>query len=273
VRLKIINTAFLLTALGLGLALTGCGKREKARIEIDFTTAAEWRYLLGVDIYGTPQDSGQYFSGSLRAHLHGKAGDRHTGPLQAELRDVHLIAPFMPEDERGDVERRLNDLRVSLTENGISLSDTDGIPGVLSGGWDILRSPARVIPALPNAEMAVGQSWEREQRFPLSIPHGEADALLYQLYTLDSLYKTQTGTPVAAISWVFTYRVATLEDKTAGTEARNQRKYPLSGSGRGHAILDLNRKKLIKSQATFQVTHSNVSGSEINEVVHFEMVE
>jgi hypothetical protein len=153
------------------------------------------------------------------------------------------------------------------------MSDTSGIPGVLSGGWDILRSPARVIPAMPNAEMAVGSSWEREQRFPISIPKGEADALLYQLYTLDSLYKTPAGIPVAAISWVFTYRVSTLEDQSDSKEARNPRKHPLSGSGRGTALLDLNRKKLIKSQATFQVTHSNISGAEINEVVHFEMLE
>jgi hypothetical protein len=262
----IINTAILLTALVF--MLSGCGRRERARIEIDFSNAAEWRYLLAVDISGTPQDSGQYFSGSLRAYVQGLPGEPGAGPLRAGLSGVHLIAPFMAEEERSDVERRLSELKVSVSEDGVTLSDTKGIPGILSGGWDIMRSPARVIPAMPNAEMAVGSSWEREQRFPLTIPQGEADGLLYQLYTLDSLFKTPAGVPIAAISWVFTYRVAMLEEGSGSL-----RKHPLSGSGRGTAHLDLNRKKLVKSQAVFQVTHSNVSGVDINEVVHFEMVE
>ncbi|MCL2183325.1 MAG: hypothetical protein FWB85_07640 [Chitinispirillia bacterium] len=263
---RIINTAVLLAALAFGLS--GCGQRERARIEIDFSKASEWRYLLAVDISGTPQDSAKYFSGSLRAYLQGQPGQPGAGPLQANLADVHLIAPFMAEDERSDVERRLNNLRVMVSEDGVTLSDTAGIPGVFSGAWDIMRSPARVIPAMPNADMAVGSSWEREQRFPLTIPQGEADGLLYQLYTLDSLFKTPEGFPVAAISWVFTYRVAMLEDGSGSL-----RKHPLSGSGRGTAKLDLNRKKLLQSQAAFQVTHSNMTGLDINEVVHFEMVE
>jgi hypothetical protein len=267
--------------------LSGCGKRERARIEIDFSNAAEWKYMLGVDIYGTPlgADSGEYFSGSLRAYLQGLPGEAGVGPLRCGLTDVKLIAPFLPEDERSDVERRLSELRVAVSENGVALSDTAGIPGVFSSGWDILRSPARVIPAVPNADMVVGSSWEREQRFPLDIPQGRADALMYQLYTLDSLYKTPAGVPVAALSWVFTYRVAMTEEAQAAQAAQqeaqqaaeavkgSQRKYPLAGSGRGSAILDLNRKKLVKSQAAFQVTHSSVSGMDINEVVHFEMVE
>jgi len=270
-RLTVI-AAVVLAACVLWLA--GCGGRERARIEIDFSNAAEWRYMLGVDISGTPQgaDSGQYFSGSLRAYLQGLPGEAGEGPLRCGLTDVTLVAPFLPEEERGEIQRRLSDVRVAVSENGVALSDTTGIPGLLSGGWDIMRSPARVIPAMPNAEMAVGSSWEREQRFPLTIPQGKAEGLLYQLYTLDSLYKTPEGVPAAAVSWVFTYRVA-LNENTAEDRARGQPRFPLAGSGRGAAVLDLKRKKLVKSQATFQVTHSSVAGSEINEVVHFEIIE
>jgi len=268
-----VKPAIILAALSL--LVVGCGSRERARIEIDFSNAAEWRYLLGVDIYGTPQgaDSGQYFSGSLRAYLQGLPGEAGEGPLRCGLTDVTLIAPFLPEEERSEIERRLSEVRVAVSENGVALSDTTGIPGLLSGGWDIMRSPARVIPAMPNADMAVGSSWEREQRFPLTIPQGKAEGLLYQLYVLDSLYKTPEGVPVAAVSWVFTYRVA-LSEEAPDEKARGQRnRYPLAGSGRGSAVLDLSRKKLVKSQATFQVSHSGVSGTEINEVVHFEIIE
>ena len=264
----IIKAAVLLTALIL--ALSGCGPRERALIEIDFADAAEWRYLFGVDIYGEPfgTDSGRNFAGSLRAYLCGLPSEAG-GTLRAGLEDVIFIATFLPEEERGEIERRLSALQVTASEEGIVLSDTAGMPGVLSGAWDILRSPARVIPALPNTEMTVGSSWEREQRFPITIPQGEADGLLYQLYTLDSLFKTPMGVPVATISWVFTYRVAMLEE---GASA-GQRKHPLAGSGRGTALLDLSRKKLLKSNATFQVTHSGITGMDINEIVHFEMME
>ncbi|MCL2218871.1 MAG: hypothetical protein FWC23_03350 [Chitinispirillia bacterium] len=266
---RIINAAILFSVLALGFA--GCGHKESARIEIDFSNAADWRYQLAVAIDGTPQDSAEFFSGSLRAYLKGLPGEQSSGPLRAGLTDVHLIAPFMPEAERGEVERRLAALEISVSESGVTLSDTNGLPGVLSGGWDIMRSPARVIPAMPNAEMVVGASWEREQRFPIAVPQGEADGLLYQLYTLDSLYKTNAGIPVAAISWEFSYRVA-VSDDTSGSREQHLR-HPLQGSGRGFAELDLQRKMLLRSQATFQVTHSNASGRNINEVVHFEMVE
>jgi hypothetical protein len=268
---KINGMAVFAAALAFFVA-GGCARREKARIEIDFSKAAEWRYMLGADIYGasTVADTGQYFSGSLRAYLQGLPGSAETGPLRCGFADVNLIASFLTEEERSDMVRRLSELRVTVSENGVTLSDTVGIPGVISGGWDILRAPARVIPAMPNADMSVGSSWEREQRFPLYIPNGEAEGLMYQLYTLDSLYRNDAGIRVAAISWVFSYRVATKEDKDEG---QRKRMYPLSGSGRGNAELDLARKKLIKSQATFQVTHSGMTGMEINEVAHFEILE
>ena len=266
------SVGWAVVAVALAFITAGCGGREKARIEIDFSKAAEWRYMLGADVYGTPTtaDSGQYFSGSLRAYLQGLPGEAGVGPLRCGFTDVNLVAPFLSEDERGDIVRRLSELRVAVSENGVTLSDTSGIPGVMSGGWDIIRSPARVIPAMPNADMAVGSSWEREQRFPLSIPNGEAEGLMYQLYTLDSLYRNDSGIRVAAISWVFSYRVATKENNDEG---RRKLMYPLSGSGRGSAELDLARKKLVKSQATFQVTQSGVTGMEINEVAHFEILE
>ncbi|MDR2693006.1 MAG: hypothetical protein LBB74_02180 [Chitinispirillales bacterium] len=254
------------------LAVAGCGRREKARIELDFSKAAEWRYMIGADIYGasTAADTGQYFSGSFRAYLQGLPGNAEDGPLRCGFTDVNLIASFLSEEERSDLVRRISELRVSVSENGVTLSDTAGIPGVMSGGWDILRAPARVIPAMPNADMTVGSSWEREQRFPLSVTKGEAEGHMYQLYTLDSLFRNDAGVRVAAISWVFSYRVATKEEKDEGPR---KRMYPLSGSGRGNAELDVARKKLIKSQATFQVTHSGMTGMEINEVAHFEVLE
>ncbi|GBU21517.1 hypothetical protein R80B4_01410 [Fibrobacteres bacterium R8-0-B4] len=254
------------------LAAAGCGRREKVRVEVDFSNAADWRYMLGADVYGTPtaSDSGQYFSGSLRAYLQGLPGEAGVGPLRCGFSDVNLIAPFLSEAERADLVRRLSDLRVAVSENGVTLSDTAGIPGVLSGGWDILRAPARVIPAMPNADMTVGSSWEREQRFPISIPNGEAEGLMYQLYLLDSIYRNDSGIRVAAISWTFTYRVAVKEKADDG---KLKILYPLMGSGRGNAELDIARKKLVKSQATFQVTQSGKTGVEINEVAHFEIVE
>jgi hypothetical protein len=271
VQSKIINSVVVLTALALTLA--GCGQRERARIEIDFSNAGQWRYMLAVDIHGTSQNPDEEdFRGSLRAFLNGMPGEVGVAPLQAGFSDVNLSATFLPEEEQTEIQRRLSDLRVMVSENGVTFSDTFGIPGVLSGGWDIIRSPARVIPAMPNAEMAVGQSWEREQRFPIAIPQGEADGLMYQLYTLDSLFKTPEGVPIAAISWVFTYRVAMQEERSESGE-RGQRRHPLSGSGRGQAHLDLSRKKLIESKATFQVTYSSIGGAEINEEVHFQLVE
>jgi len=254
------------------LFVFGCNSSEKALLEIDFSSAAEWKYLFGANIYGTseaaPADSQKAYSGSLRAYFQGLPGEAGPGKARFGLKDITVIAPFFSEQELEDIRNRLSELTVSVSENSVSLSDTIGIPGVMSGGWDIMRCITRVMPVMPNAEMRVGTSWDREQRFPMTVDQGKADGLLYQLFTLDSLYKIEGGASAAAISWVFTYRVS-LVDEMASTS----RKYPLSGSGRGTAVLDLSKKKLINSKATFEVTHSQTSTTALDEVVHFEMIE
>jgi len=271
---KFLKSGFL--SAMLMFFIYGCGSNEKVFLAIDYSGSAEWQYLLGADIYGTAteygSDSVQTFSGSLRTYLHGLSPEDGTGSSTNEvsfgLKDVTFMAPFLPEEEREDIYNRLSVMRIFVSENnGISLSDTVGMPGVLSGGWDIMRSVARVMPALPNAHMAVKSSWEREQRFPLNTPNGHGDVLLYQFFTLDSVYNNR-GVQEAALSWAFNYRVA-----LAGDGASSARKYPLSGSGRGNAVLDVKQKKLLKSKATFQVTHSQNANVELNEIVHLEVVE
>jgi len=269
---KFLKYGFLSTVMAF--FIYGCGSGEKVFLEIDYSGSAEWQYLLGADIYGTAaepdNDSVQTFSGSLRAYLHGLnlTGETDSPAVSFGLRDVTFIAPFLPEDEREDIHNRLSEMRVIISENnGISLSDTLGMPGVLSGGWDIMRSVARVMPALPNAHMAVKSSWEREQRFPLTTPTGQGDVLLYQFFTLDSVYFNR-GVQEAALSWAFNYRVALVDGG-----ASSSHKYPLSGSGRGNAVLDVKQKKLLKSKANFQVTHSQNANVELNEIVHLEAVE
>ncbi|MDR0305770.1 MAG: hypothetical protein LBI42_02920 [Chitinispirillales bacterium] len=262
--------------LGIPLSLLvlfwgGCGSKEKVLLEIDYSGAADWQYLLGADIYGTAvvsQDSApQAFSGSLRTYLHGLKDGSDSSVIRFGLKDVTFIAPFLSDDEKEDIYNRLTVMQVLLSQDGISLSDTTGMPGVLSGGWDIMRCVARVVPVLPNAEMAVNSSWEREQRFSLSLPEGRGDVHLYQFFTLDSLYNNR-GVLSAALSWAFNYRVSLIDD-----DAPSLRKYPLSGSGRGNAVLDIKKKRLFKSKANFQVAHSQNPGYELNEVVHLEAVE
>jgi len=271
---KLLKNFFLSAALLF--FIYGCGSNEKVFLEIDYSGSAEWQYLLGADIYGTAvesdSDSLQTFSGSLRAYLHGLSSadgvDSSKDEVSFGLKDVNFIAPFLPEDEREDIYNRLSEMQVFISgSNGVTLSDTIGMPGVLSGGWDIMRSIARVVPALPNAHMAVKSSWEREQRFPVTVQNGQGDVLLYQFFTLDSVYHNQ-GVQEAALSWAFNYRVALVDSSVSSS-----RKYPLSGSGRGSAVLDVKQKKLLKSKASFQVTHSQNANVELNEIVHLEVVE
>ena len=271
---KFLKSGFL-PAAAIAVLIYSCGSNEKVLLEINYSGSAEWLYLLGADIYGTAAERGvdsvQTFSGSLRTYLYGLDSKDGADPSAAVfgLKDVTFMAPFLPEDEREDIYNRLSDMRVFISENnGISLSDTLGMPGVLSGGWDIMRSVARVMPALPNAHMAVKSSWEREQRFPLAVQNGQGDVLLYQFFTLDSVYYNR-GVQEAALSWAFNYRVALVDSSVSSS-----RKYPLSGSGRGNAVLDVKKKKLLKSKANFQVTHySQNADVELHEIVHLEAVE
>ncbi|MDR3011898.1 MAG: hypothetical protein LBU70_01640 [Chitinispirillales bacterium] len=269
VKKRTMAIGFAIVFTVLAFLLAGCQK-ERAHIEIDFSGAAGWKYRISANITGIPakDSSEERHSGSLMAFLQGLPTETVGEQFRAGLADVNLNAPFMPEDEREEILRRLSKLVVSVSDDGVALSDTVGIPGVYSGAWDILRSPARAIPAIPNAVMSVGSSWEREQRFPIAVAGGEAEGYLYQFYTLDSLYKNTDGVSAADISWMFTYRVAMAEDGD-----RRSLRFPLDGSGHGSAVIDLDRKKLIKSQASFQITHSGLGDADINEIIHFEAVE
>ncbi|MFW5813393.1 MAG: hypothetical protein ACOCXC_03610 [Fibrobacterota bacterium] len=261
------SRVYLTLAFGL-IVLFGCQDREKVSIEIDFSESGSWKYLLGADLYGTValKDSQQTYSGSLRSFLQGLP-DSGREEVAFCMEDVNLAADFLSETEKFDLQNRLGAMIISVSpQKGISLSDSLEITRIPSGSWDVIRSVARVVPVLPGSEMAVGGSWEREQQFPLELKQGNATGMLYQVYSLDSLFQ-KNGNRNAALSWNFTYRVSLLKDNIplAG-------KVPLAGSGRGHATIDLEQKKILKSQASFQVSHYDDSHIEFSETVHLEAV-
>ncbi|MFP4163584.1 MAG: hypothetical protein ACLFQB_07185 [Chitinispirillaceae bacterium] len=246
----------------------GCSKKEKVLIEVDFSQSDSWTYLLGADIYGTvaTKDSQQSYSGSLRAFLRARNKGNSEGVMFG-MEDVNLSAEFLSEAENFDLKNRIEEMKVSFSpQKGVSLSDSLQISRIPSGSWDILRSVARVVPVLPGSKMAVGGSWEREQQFPLNLKQGNATGMLYQVFRLDSLFEHK-GNRTAALSWIFTYRVSLLSDSVplAG-------KIPLAGSGRGHANVDLDLKKITRSRASFQVSHFEDSHIEFSETVHLEEV-
>ncbi len=252
------------------ILLVGCGGKEKAFVDLDYTKAESWKYLIGSDIYGlvASQDSQQSYSGSFRAYLEGIEGS-NDGQMQFRMKDVKVVAGFLNDDELTSLQKRLAELTVSLSQSeGVKISDTLDIPAIPAGGWDVLRSVARVLPVLPGAEMAVGSSWEREQQFPLHLKQGSATGLLYQVFRLDSITHPTAGKTCAALSWVFTYRVSLQNDSIPLA-----RSVPLSGSGLGNAIVDVDQKLILKSKASLQMSHAGDSHIEFSETVHLENIQ
>ena len=222
---------------------------------------------MGADLRGELEcgDSSSSFSGSLRTYLSGlQTGEINRGRFGTE--DLLIVTDFLSEEDRLDLQNRIQTVEFSLSENeGITVSDTLLFPELPSGSWDIMRSIIRAVPGLPNSKVSVGSTWEREHQIPLKTKHGDAMGELYQLFRLDSLISSGES-KLAHLSWFFSYRVSPGEIcSILGRET-------LSGTGTGYALIDIDNRALVKSNADFEIAHYDNCRVEIIETVHLELI-
>jgi hypothetical protein len=175
---------------------------------------------------------------------------------------------FLSDAERDHLARRCENLVLffSPKEGAVEAVDTALPPLLTVGGWDLYRSFARVLPVLPESPVAAGSSWDRTRSFPLETTFGNATGMLYQSFTLDSVFSADSSR-YACLSWRFTYRIQ--PDSTGVLDS-----LPLSGSGNGTAVIDMTGRRMIKAHAVFEVPPRQKALQKISwqETVHIELV-
>jgi hypothetical protein len=264
----------ILVALICCLCIFTCQKTESVTLAVDFSRAATWRYLFGVDITGAVRsiDSTRAFSSSLRTYLSGEPSPHDVGAVRFKTSQTLLTSNFMAEQERTDLERRLENtvLYFSPREGAVEAVDTALPPIVTVGGWDLFRCFARVLPVLPGAKVRAGAVWDRERTFPVETSVGNATGWLYQSFRLDSIIEVDSMR-CAWMSWRFSYRIEPEKnDSGAALDA-----LPLRGTGKGSALIDITGRRMIRADAFFEVPAQPQAPLQASwqESVHIELVE
>ncbi len=255
--------------LYLMLLVAACGGKESVLLEIDFSEAPSWLYLLGADLRGAVEceDSSQAYSGSLRAYLQG-AGSSTKESAQFKTKDFTIKSDFLTDGQMFELENRLSVLEIAVSPTeGVSVSDTAIASAIPLANWDILRSVARAIPVLPASKMSVGASWEREYQFPIETNQGQVTGQLYQIFRLDSIITKNANPSRAILSWLFSYRVSLDHINSVVGDL------PMSGSGVGNAVIDLKKNRLIKTNANFEMSYQDRCNIQLKETVHLELIE
>jgi len=252
------------------MLMLSCQRAGRVELSIDFSQAASWRYVFGIDIKGIASqgDSAREFSNSLRTYLSGERSPHDDAAVRFRTGQTVVHSNFLSEQERNHLARQCENLVLFFSphEGAVEASDTAVTPLLTVGGWDLYRSFARVLPVLPESPVGVGASWERERTFPIETSMGNATGMLYQLFTLDSVFSADSN-KFASLSWRFTYRIQ--PDSAGALDS-----LPLSGSGNGNAVIDMTGKRMIKAHALFEVPPKQKARQKISwqETVHIEMV-
>ncbi len=236
--------------------VVSCSTGDRVLLTVDFTTRESWNYDFSLSVGGrvTLGDSVSSFSNSLKCRLVGHGDTTDPSLLHVVTQDVSVESEAFDEDEAQDLTRLLETFTVSfsLSEGFVGFDDSVSIPIVKAGHWDLYRHFVKMLPLLPGGRVRPGFSWERHKQIPLPTNHGDALGQLYQSFRFDSLVTGANGHRDAHLSWSFSYAVDVHDADTAGLLDD----MPHKGSGRGAAVLDIDRRILRTAAVEFSVPHT-----------------
>jgi hypothetical protein len=240
--------------------LAGCTNQQPVKLTVNFASRAEWRYTTSVRIHGTIG-----IGDSVRTHAAALAGVLVASPIDGmpsrarfRMRDASVTTDFMDIAQTESARRQIEAAEADLTldEGELLVADSMEIPFLQAAEWNVLRNLSRVVPVLPASPVYRGTTWEREKTIPLQTRHGAAIGHVFQLFRLDSVFTTSGQKTVAALSWTYTYKVELVNPDSGSLLTR----LPGSGTGTGHAEINVTDKCLVSARAGFEVPTVTVNG-------------
>lgn len=228
-----------------------CHKDSAVTLAVDFTSRDCWNYEFSFDVGGnfSWNDSVSNLTSTVRCILTGHGSDE-SDHLDVKVKKVSITSNILDEAEIENITEQIKNAEytIFLHDGFPTLDDSVIIPAAGFGEWDLYRQLVKVVPSLPEEPVRPGFSWERERQIPLATSHGAVTCNVYLSFTFDSLRTLSENRQEACISWLFRYTIDHKELDTASLIDE----LPLSGKGRGTAVLDVAAKSLVSAGMVFK---------------------
>ena len=229
------------------LVCMNCSRSDSVRLDVDFSSRPQWQYGFSMDVVGT-QRSKEPFAATLTGRVEGIPDTAELQDLAVSLDSIHLTASFLDTPEIDNITAQFTGMkaRLSLRQGMLVPEDSNSVPVVGIGAWDLYRCFCRVVPSLPANPVRPGFAWDRERHFPLVTKQGDAVGHLYQSFVFDSLRTSPDNIRIAYLRWKFSYSIEPRAKFVFGADS-----IPLQGDGTGEALIDVDHHIVLSANAAF----------------------
>lgn len=260
-----MSNRYLQAVLILCAASAPLFSRGKALVlKVDYSGKAKWTYSVNYESRGvfTRKDSTSTLKTNMKCRLSGARAEG-ADKLIISVKSVDLTSEFLSTEVIGQIKQQLSrfEYPLSLVDGYPALDLSAAIPEEGLPEWNLYQQFAKLLPALPAKAVKPGFTWERTVTLPVNTDYGKVPCEVYRVYSYDSL---STDMKTAFISWEFRY--AAEEKGGEGKDAMN--KMPVSGKGRGIAVLDLAEKCIRKAQMDFETPVAQIGEVKVNWTEH-----
>ncbi|MDD5673198.1 MAG: hypothetical protein PHC61_03460 [Chitinivibrionales bacterium] len=250
---KLPAALVLLCFLLLGFS---CQKKGAVRLALECKPGAPLHFTLATAVTGTiffSDTAYKSFSTSAACSITCRASAMDSQLVLVSARGLRIASTILsPQEIRNMVNQcQQTELPFALQEGQLLEKPTESTPIIEIGAWNLFRTFATALPALPGGPALVGNSWDRERHFPIQTNAGEAVGLLFQSFTFDSLVQRPNSLD-ACLHWQFSYRIEIMGRDSGALLT----KMPLQGKGTGNAVIDVSRNKLSGAHVFFGVPKS-----------------
>lgn len=245
--------------LVLCIALPASARKRKAHLRLDYARDTEWSYTMDyrarcvIAEQGTSSD----INSRITCRLAG-APDADGTRLAFTIDSVTIDSELYEDEQKARIIQKLTGAELGLALiRGCPVVDTLSTfsAGQLSE-WDLVIQFAKLLPDVPMRRVRVGYTWERSGVHPLETSLGEIPCEVYRAYRVDSLSVSGDS---AFISWRFRYAAANLAVDTSAILKR----VPVSGTGRGMAVIDVTDGTLVLAKVSFRTPLASVGDTQV----------
>ena len=244
------------------LASSALARRAKVNLALDYTQRDDWQFVIDYKAERFVEEGGSTSSvkSQIRCDMSAKISEEYEGKRLVFLIDtVKIRSELFDKEQQDKIAKKLTGADFSLgLIAGVPVFDTLRTFEVSEiSRWDFVLQFAKLLPDMPKQPVSKGYTWERSGVHPVQTSVGEVPCDIYRLYKIDSL---STGTGRAHVSWEFRYAAA----QKAVMESALLKQVPISGKGKGNAVIDAKKKVLLKASMRFETPSGSHKGKKIH---------
>ncbi len=235
-----------------------CNRQPAFTVAIDLLANDQWIYSLSY------RQSGNYRWNEAKEQLFNTISCELACTIEESQENVSVIARnskissnILDKSEVEHIHQTFSDVAIQLPLiNGVpQFSDTgiSSLSDLRQRGW--YRQFVKLLPQLPNKPIRPGATWDRDRQWSFQTPQGDVTGTLYQSFVFDSVSRNDDDL-LATIGWQFRH---SLRPSDSGVTTSLQG-LPLYGTGKGVAIINLEKKYLVRAEIQFSTPETPLPG-------------